>query len=125
MTRPSSVVFVTGGRGYGGRAHVFKTLDTLRPRPTLVVHGMCCNREGELTGADRWANEWACVNGIPVHGYPADWSRGLKAGPERSRHAINAERPDVVIAFPGGNGTQAALNHAVACNIPVWDERAP
>ena len=101
------VILVCGGRNYDNGQYVNHVLDVLKP--TRIVHGGC-------RGADTLASKWAQDHFSVIEKvYPADWSRGPKAGPERNRFMLRAERPDLVIAFPGGKGTQnmkrLALNH--------------
>jgi len=99
-------VLVTGGRDYERKVRVFEVLDELhRLRSiTKIVHG-------DATGADRLAKQWARSRGVPEQGYTAEWAKyktpGQKnpAGHIRNRHMYKTEAPDLVIAFPGGNGT--------------------
>jgi hypothetical protein len=126
-----TTVLVTGGRDYDGRAVVFTRLDAIDDECgiTLLVHGACTDKEtGELTGADRWAEEWAIDRQCAYFGVPAKWRKyGLSAGPRR-----NEEMPtmckkmgvpvDLVVAFPGGRGTGGMVNIAERLGIAV---RAP
>lgn len=94
-------VLVTGGRDYPGKQRMFAVLDELhRTRGiTKIVHG-------QARGADRLAMQWARSRGVPEQGYPAEWSKyGNSAGHVRNRQMYKTERPDLVVAFPGGNGT--------------------
>jgi hypothetical protein len=93
-------VLVTGGRGLSNCTLLFATLDHLHADHafTTLIHG-------GASGADRLAGEWATSRGIPVEDYPADWQRyGLAAGPIRNQQMLD-EKPDMVVAFPGGRGT--------------------
>jgi hypothetical protein len=93
-------VLVTGGRSFSNRSLLFATLDRLHADHafTTLIHG-------GASGADRLAGEWAVSRGIPVEVYPADWQKyGRAAGPIRNQRMI-AERPAMVVAFPGGRGT--------------------
>ena len=113
-------VLVTGGRHYGDRARVFDELDRLH-RPsgliTLVIHGACVRKDDrsgrkELSGADRWAQEWAIEREVPYLGHPASWRKhGYGAGPLRNE-AMLVHRPDVLLAFPGGRGTADMVRRA-------------
>jgi hypothetical protein len=78
-----------------------------------VVHG-------DYRGADTLAKEWARSRGIPEVGYPADWRMGPSAGPARNQRMLDAERPDGVVALPGGGGTADMVRRARAAGLPVW-----
>lgn len=118
-------VIVTGGRDFQDRECVFRELDALSgkicdraPLGTIcltIVHGDC------LTGADRWADEWAVINGAPVNSYPADWKRwGAAAGPIRNEKIVKYHpNADLCLAFPGGNGTADMVERCKRAGIPV------
>ena len=120
-------VLVCGGRDYGDRACVWRVLSELhRQEPiTLVIHGACSvptvrNRPGELSGADRWAEEWAAANEIDYVGCPARWRRSRNAaGPLRNQRMLDEHRPDYVLAFPGGTGTADMVSQAKAAHVEV------
>ncbi len=118
---------VTGGRDYKDRALVFATLDALTiddgdmlPRKgTVVMHG-------GATGADRWADEWCVVNWVDPLEFKADWrAYGRMAGPMRNERMLREGLPDVVIAFPGGAGTNDMIHRARRAGIEIrmvgWD----
>jgi YspA, cpYpsA-related SLOG family len=93
-------VLVTGGRSFSNRSLLFAILDGLHDGHafTTLIHG-------GASGADRLAGDWAASRGIPVEFHPADWQRyGRAAGPIRNQQML-AEKPDMVVAFPGGRGT--------------------
>ena len=74
---------------------------------------------GEAKGADEIGMEWARVMGIPHKGFPVrdtDWKRlGPKAGFIRNEQMLDYG-PDIVVAFPGGNGTQHMVD--IANQVP-------
>lgn len=122
-------VVVTGGRAYGDRDAVFRTLDILNLGygDDALAHGACgwdaadpaplLNR---LRGADRWADEWARENGrVEQRRYPCGWAAG-EAGPARNRRMLTDFRPDLVIAFPGGRGTDSCVRIARELGVLVW-----
>jgi hypothetical protein len=120
-------ILVTGGRDYQDRDHVFDVLDRIhaKRRITFVIHGACGwdrdkhNGEGRMTGADRWADEWARERGISFHRVAARWSMlGNKAGPIRNSEMI-AMGPELVVAFPGDVGTADCIAKGRAKNIRV------
>ena len=72
---------------------------------------------GAAPGADLIAeNLWRAWQ-APYVGVPAQWSKdGKAAGPLRNR-VIGHVDPDLLIAFPGGRGTQDALDVAAKQQI--------
>ena len=111
-------ILVCGGRSYGDVEKVFEILDcihTLSPIAYLV--------HGNAKGADRLAEDWAIQAKVCPLSYPADWNRhGKSAGPKRNRQMLD-ENPDVklVVAFPGGAGTENMTTLAKARNIRVME----
>lgn len=118
-----NVIIVCGGREYADRERVFAALDRVHAKRqiTLLVHGACMNEAtGELSGADRWADEWARERGVQVEPHPADWTTwGKSAGPMRNQQMANAGAHGLV-AFPGDAGTRSMCVHAERNGIPVW-----
>ena len=50
--------------------------------------------------------------------YVADWAtHGKKAGPLRNQRMIDEGHPDLVIAFPGGKGTDDMTRRALAAGV--------
>lgn len=93
-------VVVCGGRDYRDRAAVYAFLDKLHAEHgiTLIIHG-------DASGADRLGRDWAVERGIPHRPFPADWSKGCRAGFRRNRQMLTEGNPDLIVAFPGGRGT--------------------
>jgi hypothetical protein len=118
-------VLVTGGRDYENRAKVFEELDALHKEHTITFL-----MQGGATGADEWAKAWAIQRNIEHKQYDADWdnldvnpvlirSRKGKlynalAGSTRNQIMLDEGKPDIVIAFPGGNGTWDMVKRAYA-----------
>jgi hypothetical protein len=110
-------VLVCGGRDYDNRSKLNVVLDALhRERPIgLIIHG-----GGK--GADALAVEWGKSNDVKTVGYPADWARhGKSAGPRRSAIMLATERPDLVVAFPGGRGTADMCKRAKEAGVEVQE----
>jgi hypothetical protein len=106
------IVLVCGGRDYTNEALVFKTLDNLTDVTSIV--------SGLAKGADSLAEKWAITHGVPFVGYAADWKKeGKKAGYLRNRKMLEEGCPDLVVAFPGGRGTEMMVDIAKAANVPV------
>jgi hypothetical protein len=112
-------VLVCGGRHYADREKVAARLSNLH-----ASVGVAAVIEGGAAGADRHGREWAERNGVPVETYAADWNRyGRAAGPIRNGQMLLHGKPDVVLAFPGGDGTadmvrRARLYHVNVIEVP-------
>lgn len=110
-------VLVCGGRDYEDRAKVFKTLDDLH-RDTKIK----CVIVGGAPGADRLGYEWAQKYRIPIRVFPADWNgHGKAAGPIRNQEMLDQGKPDLVVAFPGGRGTNNMTVLAKAADVSIMD----
>jgi SLOG family YspA-like protein len=109
------VVLVCGGRDYTNRARIRSCLDELHGVFTIgmVVHGAA-------RGADTEGALWAAERGIGCVAYRADWDKyGPSAGPIRNQQMLDEGKPDLVVAFPGGNGTADMARRAEAAGIKV------
>jgi hypothetical protein len=108
----------------------YAALDSLdRERKfTVVIDGMA-------KGADDLAFRWAIDRGVTTERYPAKWDdihaadavvrenvRGrlynAAAGPQRNQRMLNSGI-DLVVAFPGGTGTDDMIRRAEAAGIEV------
>ena len=130
------ILLVTGGRDFMDSAYVYhrlNTIHTISPITTLV--------EGGAPGADTWARTWAIGHpDIILATVAADWNgpcremcspnhrrqySGLSttycpaAGVYRNRDMLEIFHPDVVLAFPGNNGTKSMIDLAIAAGVPV------
>lgn len=108
-------VLVCGSRASTDRAGVFTTLsDAHREHPfTLVI-------TGGAAGVDCLADQWAASMGIDRIVFPANWAAfGKSAGPLRNKRMITEGKPDLVIAFPGGQGTANMRETARKASVPV------
>jgi YspA, cpYpsA-related SLOG family len=108
-------IIVCGGRDYQNRTVLFEALDELHTQEgiDLLIHG-------NARGADQLADRWATERGIPVHSYSPDWSLGRKAGPLRNQRMIDDSKPDGVVAFCGGRGTDDMIRRAWKAGLKVW-----
>jgi len=107
-------VLITGGRDFSDRALLNDALDRLYAQHafTVLIHG-------DASGADRLSGEWAASKGIQVEARPADWKKhGRAAGPIRNSQMLD-ERPELVIAFPGGKGTADMVRKAKQAGLEV------
>ena len=96
------IIQVTGGREYLDRRHILDVLWGYGHGHTL--------RHGAARGADTLCGEAAKELGWTVEPYPVlqeEYDRHGKAGPRvrNGRMAALQPPPDIVLAFPGGNGT--------------------
>lgn len=108
-------VVVTGGRDYSNRMQVFLALDKINKDQsiTMLAHG-------GAKGADEWAHEWAEARKVECRPYHANWERYHKgAGPKRNTLMLENFKPDLVLAFPGGTGTEDCVSKAILMKIPV------
>jgi hypothetical protein len=88
----TQTVLVCGARDWTDRATIREWIAKL-PKGSIVVHGAA-------PGADTIAGEEARALGMIVLEYPADWANlGKAAGPIRNQRMLDAEAPDVVLAF--------------------------
>ena len=102
---------VTGGRHYNNRPVIYQALDALAP--SELGHG-------DASGADRIAACWARETGTPCQAFPAFWRReGRAAGPRRNTRMLREFKPDVLLAFPGHNGTTDMVVQARQAKVPV------
>lgn len=116
-------VLVCGGRDFNNQKALDEVLQyfDIRYNFTTLING-------GATGADRLAAEWAGIcgkNRITVETYPADWNtHGKAAGPIRNSQMLDEGKPDLVIAFDGGKGTDDMVNKAISAGIEVirWRE---
>lgn len=98
-----TTVLVCGGRNYSDKMKLGRTLYDFHMSAkgpiTKLVHGAA-------SGADSLAGAWAEGRNIEQCIYPANWiEHGRSAGPKRNALMLREEAVDVVIAFPGGRGT--------------------
>lgn len=116
-------VLVCGGRDFENAVYLQSVLDAFHCGEiiTSLIHGDCGRSEvktGKTIGADWLGADWAIT--IPVTAYPADWSKhGRAAGPIRNQQMLDEGKPDLVIAFAGGRGTDDMCRRAQAAGIEV------
>ena len=108
------IVLVAGGRDFTDELMLCRVMGELyhRYKFTVVV-------EGDAKGADRMAGNWAALFGIHVARMSALWDKfGSRAGPLRNAAMLKL-RPDLVVLFPGGNGTANMKDQALKAGILV------
>lgn len=108
-------VLVTGGRDYQDGARLSAELHAINRVTTITMM-----IDGAARGADQLAHVWACMNDIESVRYPADWAAfGKMAGSIRNQQMLDEEHPDIVVAFPGNDGTRDMVMRAVQAGIEV------
>jgi hypothetical protein len=124
-------VLVCGGRDFWDRRLLFDALDKIHQETpiTVIIHGAA-------RGADTFGSMYAkYTEGVSEEAYPAPWrdfshpwsrrKRGkygyynVMAGPIRNQQMIDEGKPDLVVAFEGGNGTQDMICRAKQAGIEV------
>jgi hypothetical protein len=94
---------------------LFETLDQLHKKRnfTDLINGAA-------KGADRHAVRWALPKRLTINSFRPDWKNlGKGAGPIRNQQMIDIGKPDLVVVFPGGDGTADMVRRARAANIEV------
>jgi hypothetical protein len=114
-------IIVCGGRLYNDRYSLYKTLDWFRfnhfDNKFFII-------QGGAKGADTLAKDWAFSIPVPVMQFDAPWTTiGNSAGAVRNKWMLDYGDPDIVIAFPGGDGTNNMIEAGRNHHIPVFEMR--
>jgi hypothetical protein len=113
-------VLVTGGRWWNQKDATWSFLDAIHAETpiSLLIHGAA-------VGADTLCRLWAEDRGIPLLGFPitkADWNRlGKAAGCIRNQTMLDEGLPDILVAFPGANGTKDMKSRARKAGLPILE----
>lgn len=108
-------ILVCGGRDFNDYQRVRRVLNTICYGESHIelVHGA-------QRGADLLAERWAKEMEIEYRGYPAKWKIfGKLAGPSRNVKMLQHNNIDLVVAFPGGDGTKDMIDLANKKGIKV------
>ena len=117
-------VLVCGGRDFADRKCFFHRIDDLDHEEGVwtidtIIHGGC-------KGADLLAAEWAgplpswSERILEVLEFKADWDKhGRSAGPIRNQQMLDEGKPDLVLAFAGGKGTDDMCRRAREAGVEV------
>lgn len=115
-----NIILVTGGRNYANRAQLHQYLYQVHNETPIdiLVHG-------NARGADTMADDWAEAKGIQRAICPAAWDRfdAAIAGHRRNRFMLELG-PTLVVAFPGGAGTNNMVTQAQHKGVRLLDLRA-
>lgn len=106
-------VIVCGGRHYADPLRMRQVMSVIRRDATVLVGG--------ARGADSLAKQMCQALGIAVEEHPAQWDTFHKsAGPIRNQEMLDSG-VDLVIAFPGGRGTDHMKSIARKAGVPVLE----
>lgn len=113
-TPPIKRFAVTGGRDFTNRPLIEAALKHIPPRDAVMVHGAA-------RGADNIAaHTWVTMGGT-CEPHPANWDKyGQAAGHIRNQEMVDSGL-DLLIAFPGGNGTANMVERAKKAGVRVLD----
>ena len=108
-------LIVAGSRNYTDKRRVFDLLNRLHLNKSNleIVSGLAA-------GPDTFGKQWAEVNDVPVHEFPADWKKyGKSAGYRRNEDM--AKFADALLAFWDGEsrGTMHMINLAKQYQLKV------
>ncbi len=116
--REGIVLLVCGGREYDNFTYAFIVLDDIAKDHgpiDLLVHG-------GARGADEAARAWASSRNVKHKAYLAQWGRyGRSAGIVRNIRMLDDSKPDLVVAFPGNQGTTHMKNIARKAGVEVME----
>ncbi len=108
------IVVVTGGRDFDDRDLLFRTLDRIHDETPITLIS-----NGGMTGADALSSRWAYERKVDTVCVGALWGKyGSKAGPIRNEWLLSGPT-DLLVAFPGGRGTQSTIGIARRRGIEV------
>lgn len=79
---------------------------------SLLIHG-------DARGADRAAGKWAQDAGVQEVICPANWKHFERRAGFLRNKAMLLLQPDLVVAFPGGSGTEDMCRQAEVAGVPV------
>jgi hypothetical protein len=118
-------VLVCGGRKGVQNKKLFRVLDdvwTLLQSTGITEIEIA---EGRAIGVDQGAGAWADrkANGhwtFPINN-DLDGLDPMRAPKRRNQRMLDIFKPDLCVAFPGGNGTNDMADRCHKAGVPVWD----
>lgn len=113
-------VLVCGGRKFNNKELLYNVLSDLHKNKkiTKIING-------NASGADSLARDWAIDNKVECVSYVANWTRyGKKAGILRNIDMLRMSTPDLIVAFKGGKGTEHMVKISRDKNKPILDYRS-
>lgn len=109
-------VLVCGGRKYRDRQRLYLELDRLHK-----AKGIDTVIQGGAAGADALARDWCAERMVSYLNFPANWKLGLSAGPIRNSQMLKEGKPDLVVAFFGGDGTKDMVSKARRAGVAIME----
>lgn len=102
-------VLICGGRSFEDRRlfhnTIFPYYEKYKSNLEIIT--------GMARGADTLALKFGLYYQLSVHKFPAEWDvYGKSAGYIRNKQMLDIGKPDLVVAFPGGNGTKMMIKLA-------------
>ena len=110
---------ICGGRDYKPTEEHY-----LRIMKLLVINNIEEIVSGGAKGADAFGEAIAKLHGGEATVLKADWNKhGKSAGPIRNRLMLDYldKKIDIVIALPGGSGTQDMMDISRKKGLPVYE----
>lgn len=112
------ILVTTGGREYVDVDRIEFVLQTTVNH--YVSHGLTpIIRHGMARGCDSIVEHWCRMNQIQSEPFPYPKGMGKSGGPYRNRQMLITGRPELLISFPGGSGTENCTKQAYELGIPV------
>ena len=109
------IALICGGRDFADHARAYAALDSAD-----FALEISCVVSGGARGADTIAHDWANSRGKHFLFFPANWERyGRRAGYLRNQQMLDEGKPDIVLAFPGGKGTEMMCELAAKAGVKV------
>jgi hypothetical protein len=113
-------VLVCGGRTLDDYGLIDWGLSVVQQKVGTIVEII----NGGADGADKLARDWARNHNVPVRTFHAKWHAfGKAAGPMRNKEMLLVGNPDLVVAFPGGKGTESMIKLAGLMGVNLVEFR--
>lgn len=128
MQKSKPRILICGGRDYADYHRLSDVLNSLCYNRKWIMKNEIDGNwlpnviviSGKAKGADTLAIDWAVVNWCDFIEFPAQWKAyGKQAGPIRNQQMLDEGKPDIVIAFPGGNGTRDMVRRTRKAGVEV------
>ena len=105
----------------GGRNFLAKDIFTSAMSDLIRLRGVPAKIiQGGANGADSMAREWAQKKAVDCCTVFADWEKhGKAAGPIRNQEMLDRHKPTLIVAFPGGRGTDDMIRRGRKSGIDV------
>lgn len=107
---------IVGGNDFRDRRFVFWMLDRLRDLESLT-HVVT----SDAAGAAQWTREWADIRKVTCEVVAADPAQYPKKFILIRNKKMLRQKPELVVAFAGGDGTSDMIRTAKASNVPVLE----